>query len=332
MPFLSNINNKRKEQLMEVKKITQSLLERGVKKEASDLYIFPKESSYEFSYRYHHVIESYKQVGSEDAEKIILYLKYQAGMDIAEKRKVQVGSATIRGKSKTFRIRLSSVGDYLNRETLVVRFLQSSDDNRESHYVLPHQYQSLKKLVNRKGLYLFSGPTGAGKSTTMYKLVKEICHQESKQVVTIEDPVEIEYSHFLQFQVNEKIDLTYESLIKVCLRHRPDILIIGEIRDQRTAKMVVRAALTGHTVFSTIHASDKESVLLRLEDFGVSKLELEQSLKGVIYQEILETQPNRKYGVLYDFSVNGVKTNWQESMEEAYKKNVISKRIYEQNY
>lgn len=314
---------------MEVKKITQSLLERGVVKKASDLYLFPVANSYEISYRYHHEIECYKKIQSELAEKIVLYLKYLAGMDIAEKRKVQVGSATIQTKTGEFRIRLSSVGDYLNRETIVIRFLQSAEETRNYHYVLPNQYELLKKSVTKKGLYLFSGPTGAGKSTTMYELIKEMYRKNKKQVVTIEDPVEIEYHHFLQFQVNEKIDLTYDSLIKVCLRHRPDILIIGEIRDKQTAQMVVRAALTGHTVFSTIHASNKESVLLRLLDFGIPKMELNQCLKGVVYQEILQMRNDDNYGVLYDMSVNGVETNWQRSLDEAYKSKRISKEIYE---
>ncbi|MBP2966708.1 ATPase, T2SS/T4P/T4SS family, partial [Acinetobacter baumannii] len=211
-----------------------------------------KGSSYEFSYRYHHHIEPFKKIKKNQAEKIILYLKYQAGMDIAEKRKVQVGSATINGKEEKFRIRLSSVGDYLNQETLVIRFLYNADNKKDYDYIFPEQYEVLKQQVGKKGLYLFSGPTGAGKTTTMYELVKEMCQAEKKQIVTIEDPVEIECQNFLQFQVNKKIDLTYESLIKVCLRHRPDILIIGEIRDKKTAQMVIRAALTGHMVFSTI--------------------------------------------------------------------------------
>lgn len=325
---MSNINYRGEGLLMAIKELTQNLLERGVKKQASDLYLFPLEGAYEFSYRYHHEIEHFRLVTNQQAEKIILYLKFLAGMDISEKRKVQVGSATLKIKVGTLRIRLSSVGDYLNRETLVIRFLQSPNVKRNYHYVLPNQHKLLKESISKKGLYLFSGPTGAGKSTTMYELVKNICLRGNKQVVTIEDPVEIEYPQFLQFQVNEKISLTYDSLIKVCLRHRPDVLIIGEIRDKETAQMVVRASLTGHTVFSTIHASDKKSVFLRLLDFEIPKMEIEQCLRGIIYQEILETRLESKYGVLYDLSVNGVETDWCESLEEAYKKQIISKKIF----
>ena len=314
---------------MEVKKIARALLKKGFQTSASDLYIFPNKTSYELSYRYHHDIETYKVVDKELGEKLILYLKYLAGMDIAEKRKTQVGSTSVKVNKKNRRIRLSSVGDYLNRETLVVRFLHSSAEEVCHHYVLPEQYELLEKRVTKKGLYLFSGPTGAGKSTTMYRLAASLYETKQQQIITIEDPVEIENTAFLQFQVNQKIDLTYQELIKVCLRHRPDVLIIGEIRDQETAKMVVRAALTGHTVFSTIHATDKESVLLRLLDFGVPEEELKQCLRGIIYQELMPVKTENRYSVLYDLSVNGVETNWQKSLKEAYEKGILSEGIYQ---
>ncbi|MEG2707646.1 MAG: competence type IV pilus ATPase ComGA [Vagococcus sp.] len=314
---------------MEVKKIAQALLQKGFVTQASDLYVFPHGSSYDLSYRYHHEVETYKQVDKQIGEKLILYLKYLGGMDIAEKRKAQVGSATVSLSNRSGRVRLSSVGDYMNRETLVVRFLHHSQKETAHHYVFPEQSQLLVSGVKKQGLYLFSGPTGAGKSTTMYELAKKRYQQKRKQIITIEDPVEIEQTDFLQFQVNEKIDQTYESLIKVCLRHRPDILIIGEIRDQETAKMVVRAALTGHMVFSTIHATDKESVWLRLLDFNIPKIELKQCVKGIIYQELIPVTGADKYSVLYDVSLNGVETNWDESLATAYKNKLISKETYD---
>lgn len=316
---------------MDVKKVVHSLLKKGFKTFASDLYIFPNRSGYELSYRYHHDIESYKNIDFTVGEKLILYLKYLGGMDIAEKRKTQVGSATVKVNKQKMRIRLSSVGDYLDRETLVIRFLQNSQEQSNYHYVLPNQYQELEQHIQKTGLYLFSGPTGAGKSTTMNHLATAINQNKKKQIITIEDPVEIENTNFLQFQVNQKIDLTYNALIKVCLRHRPDVLIIGEVRDRETAQMVVRAALTGHMVFSTIHATDKESVLIRMEEFGIPKIELEQCLKGVVYQELIPVKNNYRYGVMYDYSIREVKTNWQESFETAYKKGFITETTYRQN-
>ncbi|MEG0731591.1 MAG: competence type IV pilus ATPase ComGA [Vagococcus sp.] len=310
---------------MDVKKRVRQLLKQGFKHLASDLYIFPNQTKYDLSFRFHHDIEIYESISMEEGEKIILYLKYLAGMDIAEKRKTQVGSTSIKLGKKSYRIRLSSVGDYLNRETLVVRFLQDNRGKNKLNYVLDKQFEALEKSVQVPGLYLFSGPTGAGKSTTMYQLATSLNRNKNKQIITIEDPVEIENTEFLQFQVNNKIDLSYQELVKVCLRHRPDILIIGEIRDQETAKMVVRAALTGHMVFSTIHATNKESVLIRLKEFGIPEVELIQSLRGVIYQELVPVISKEKYAVLYDWSINEVITNWEENLQEAVEKERITK-------
>lgn len=313
---------------MDVKKRVYKLLKEGFKQSASDLYIFPNQLSYDISFRFHHDIERYEKVSIDDGEKIILYLKYLAGMDIAEKRKTQVGSTSLKINKKNQRIRLSSVGDYLNRETLVVRFLLSNQRKDKLNYVLKDQFEELTQLVFSTGLYLFSGPTGAGKSTTMYRLANDLNQNKKKQIITIEDPVEIENPDFLQFQVNNKIELSYQELVKVCLRHRPDILIIGEIRDQETAKMVVRAALTGHMVFSTIHATDKESVLIRLKEFGIPEAELMQSLRGIIYQELIPVTSLEKYAVLYDWSINGVTTNWKESLQKAVEKEKITEETY----
>lgn len=315
---------------MDVKKQARHLLKQGIKMSASDLYVFPNQKGYELSFRYHHDITKYQQLTADEGEKLILYLKYSAGMDISEKRKTQVGSTSIKVGKRTLRIRLSTVGDYLNRETLVVRFLQNNSEKEQNyHYVLDRQLQLLERGITKAGLYLFSGPTGAGKSTTMYRLATLINEQKNKQIITIEDPVEIENSCFLQFQVNEKIGLTYQDLVKVCLRHRPDILIIGEIRDQETAKMVIRAALTGHMVFSTIHATDKESVMTRLREFGIPEVELLQSLRGIVYQELLPVTTSNRYSVLYDLAMNGVKTNWEESLHEAYEKEIITNETYQ---
>jgi len=316
---------------MEIKRRAQCLIKKGVDKQASDLYILPKDSGYMLSYRYHQDIEVEKIVNFLTGEKLILYFKYLSGMDISEKRKPQVGSTTINLKNQSVRIRLSSVGDYLDRETLVIRFLKESSEQTKFHYVFPYQWELLENNTKKPGLYLFSGPTGAGKSTTMNQLANRIYKERDKQIITIEDPVEIENKNFLQFQVNKKINMTYNSLIKVCLRHRPDVLIIGEIRDQETAKMVVRASLTGHMVFSTIHATDKESVSIRLEELGIPKIELEQCLRGIIYQEMIPLKENHLYGVLYDLSLRGVITNWQKTIQEAYEKKIISKETYLDN-
>ncbi len=139
--------------------------------------------------------------------------------------------------------------------------------------------------IKGRGLYLFSGPVGSGKTSLMYQLVK--LRFETKQVITIEDPVEIKQDNMLQLQLNESIDMTYDNLIKLSLRHRPDILIIGEIRDKETARAVIRASLTGAMVFSTIHAKSIPGVYARMLELGTSSEELQNALRGIVYQRLI---------------------------------------------
>lgn len=317
---------------MKIKGTAYHLLKKGVKISASDLYIFPIDcNQYELSFRYHDQIISERKISIEEAEKLILFFKYLGGMDVSERRKVQVGSATIKRKEWQTRFRLSTVADYRNRETLVLRFLYQTKGSTGLTFCLPEQWDLLKRTIQDKGLYLFSGPTGAGKTTTMYCLAKYLLEKKRRQIITIEDPVEIEDAQFLQFQVNEKIGLTYESLSKVCLRHRPDVLIVGEIRDQETAQIVMRAALTGHLVFSTIHARSKNQIEERLFDLGVTRDEFSQSVSGLIYQEILPlTTAANDYGVLYDLTLQKREVStWQKSLETAYQTKIISQSTYQ---
>ncbi|MGY3765834.1 competence type IV pilus ATPase ComGA [Vagococcus vulneris] len=305
---------------MSVKKMARRIILQGEKQRISDIYVLPAgKEEYQISFRYHQQTSLYQKLSVEEGERLILYFKYLGGMDVSEKRRVQVGSGKIKLTEKhQCRIRLSTVADFMNRETLVIRLLYDWSKKADLKYLLPNQRQQIKRAVGLNGLYLFSGPTGAGKSTTMYLLAKHLQRVDGKQVITIEDPVEIEDTQFLQCQVNEAIGLTYFELIKVCLRHRPDLLIIGEIRDKVTAEMAIRAALTGHLVFSTVHAKDKHHVVDRLVDLGVSKLELTECLRGIIYQELIKMK-DLSYAVLYDMTFDGVEVaNWEKSLQQAY--------------
>lgn len=312
-----------------MKKIAMKLMEYGFSRQMSDLYILPKPTHYEISFRYHHDIKAYEQMPYKQAEQLILYFKYLAGMDIAEKRKVQMGGTTLSIKKQTYRIRLSVVGDFLNRETLVIRFLYPMNSHQLLNFVDDTQIETIKQLITRNGLFLFSGPTGSGKSTTMHLLMQHLIHHQNKHIITIEDPVEIEDKDCIQFQVNEKIDLTYQELIKVCLRHRPDCLMIGEIRDSQTAKMAIRAALTGHLVFSTVHAKNRKGVISRLNELGIPSEEIKQSVKGIVYQEMIPLKRKGKYGVLYDLATEEGGNTWEKSLQKAYQEQKITQDVYE---
>lgn len=311
-----------------MKKLAMKLLHYGYTNQMSDLYVLPKISHYEVSFRYHHEISRYSELTDKTAEQLILYFKYLAGMDIAEKRKTQMGGTTIKLKKGAIRVRLSVVGDFLNRETLVIRFLYPMS-SKTLNFVDEQQLHMIKQQVSRNGLFLFSGPTGSGKSTTMHVLMNELLLRNNKHIITIEDPVEIEDEGCLQFQVNEKIGLTYQELIKVCLRHRPDCLMIGEIRDTETAKMAIRAALTGHLVFSTIHAKNRRGVESRLIELGIPKEDIRQSVQGIVYQEMIPILTKDKYGVLYDMSYQEGENQWEKSLQKAYYEKKITGKTYQ---
>lgn len=163
---------------------------------------------------------------------------------------------------------------------------------------------------------------GSGKTTLMYQLASEVF--KNKQIITIEDPVEIKNDKMLQLQLNEDIGMTYDALIKLSLRHRPDILIIGEIRDQATARAVIRASLTGVMVFSTIHAKSIPGVYDRLIELGVNYQELENSLKLIAYQRLIGG------GSLIDFETSNFKKHssdkWNRQVDILAEEGHISKK------
>lgn len=193
-------------------------------------------------------------------------------------------------------LRLSSVGDYQGRESLVVRFIYQLTDDRY-HLLFPQQWQELKSLLHRRGLVLFAGPMGSGKTTTMYQLARELAQDQI--VMTIEDPVEINEPRFIQLQINELAGMGYQQLLRLGLRHRPNVFIIGEIRDPQTAVMTVQAALSGHLVLGTVHARDAYGVIARLVQLGVEPYYLEQVMTGVCYQRLLMRTDDQQ-AVLFD--------------------------------
>ena len=233
-------------------------------------------------------------------------------MNVGEKRRSQLGSCDYAYDDKMASLRLSTVGDYRGHESLVIRLLH--DEEQDLHFWF-QDIDELGKQYRQRGLYLFAGPVGSGKTTLMHDLAKSLF--KGQQVMSIEDPVEIKQDDMLQLQLNEAIGLTYENLIKLSLRHRPDLLIIGEIRDSETARAVVRASLTGATVFSTIHAKSIRGVYERLLELGVSEEELAVVLQGVCYQRLIGG------GGIVDFANKDYQehqsTSWNEQIDQLLK-------------
>lgn len=248
----------------------------------SDLYLVPKEAHYQL---YQRVMDEREFIGEYDEAEfsaLIAHFKFVAGMNVGEKRRSQQGSCDYDYGEGIVSLRLSTVGDYRGKESLVIRFLYENE--KDLHF----WFEALERIgqeIKGRGLYLFSGPVGSGKTTLMYHLAK--LKFPDKQIVTIEDPVEIKQEEMLQLQLNEAIGASYDNLIKLSLRHRPDLLIIGEIRDAETARAVIRASLTGATVFSTVHAKSIAGVYARMLELGVSAEELNHALQGIAYQRLI---------------------------------------------
>ena len=316
---------------MDIKELSLRLIEWGIKECLQDIYVLPNKNRVQIFARKGKQRIMFEELNENEGEKLIFHFKFIGSMDVGERRKSQVGAATYPTNQQDIRLRLSTVGDFRQRESLVIRFLHIFGNSQEN-YFLPQQLISVRSHVKRRGLHLFCGPVGSGKTTLMYKLAKET--DQFQQVITIEDPVEIEEESFLQLQTNTKIDLTYDVLIKACLRHRPDILIIGEIRDSLTAQAAIRAALTGHTVFATIHARSIGGVYERLAELGVKQREIVECLAGIIYQRLLPFKTANQEqisGLLMDYDFSRKRTSkWSKELRKVWAYGFINDQTFEE--
>lgn len=267
---------------MNVKEKAAGYLRVAIQEKASDLFFSPAADGWLVKLRVISHCQVIDQLDEVDAASLINYFKFTAQMDISEHRRPQVGSFSYLLAEKEYYLRLSSVGNFDGRESLVIRIIYGLS---ESRYFYSKQLEDLQHLCLKRGLIITSGPTGSGKTTTMYELARKI--SANKVVMTIEDPVEVYIDTFLQTQVNLEADISYVDLLKAALRQRPDILIIGEIRDMETAKLAVAAALSGHLVLATVHAKSTLQTVSRLLGLGISKTELMNCLTAVSYQRLI---------------------------------------------
>lgn len=296
---------------MDIEAYSHQLIKVGRKRQIQDLKLAPIAEGYEVLFRSGQQVTVYQRLSVAEGQQLIARFKFLGGMDVSEKRKSQVGAITYNSEDVQQRLRLSAVGDYQQRESMVLRFLYVLSVN-ELNFFIPQQYQILRQMTTKSQLYLFSGPTGSGKTTLMYHLAQ----QTGGEVITIEDPVEIIEESFLQLQVNPKIDQDYDQLIQLSLRHRPDVLIIGEIRDAQTARAAIRAALTGHKVFATVHARGVNETEARIRDLVGNDSELDNCLGGIIYQRLLKGVDQRLRSLMsYRFHQEACQyQNWQENL------------------
>ena len=295
------------------------IVKAGFKKRASDIHIkFDLLEGMEIKYRVDgYLMESqnlYETVNKKVLEKniteIIARIKILAGMNVAEKRKPQDGSFSflfnIKNLNKRYDIRAAYMPT-IGGETMVLRILENylEDINLKTLGFSNQSVAMLKEILTRKyGMILVSGPTGSGKSTTLKSLITML-NDGRKKIITVEDPVESKIEGIVQIQINQNIGVTFAEVLKATLRNDPDIIVISEIRDEVTAEIAVRAALTGHLVISTIHTNDAVSTLIRLVDMGIPKYLILDSLIGVIGQRLVGKKCQKCLGEGCDKCSNG---------------------------
>lgn len=281
-----------------VVKLVNEILIEAINERASDVHIEPQEHALQIRYRIDGMLQRQNlppEINRFQAA-IISRLKIMARLNIAEKRLPQDGRIKMRVQNKEIDVRVSII-PMTHGEGIVMRILDKSRMvfNLSNLGMLPDTHRRFKQLIDLPhGIILVTGPTGSGKSTTLYSALNEI-KDETLKIITVEDPVEYQMEGISQIQVHTKIGLTFASGLRSILRHDPDCVLIGEIRDTETAESAIQASLTGHVVFSTLHTNDAPSAFTRLIDMGVEPFLVGSTIEGVMAQRLVRTVcPNCK--------------------------------------
>ena len=270
-------------------RLVDSIIKEAIPYRASDIHIEPFEKVVKVRYRIDGDLQERAEFPSNAYSAICARLKIMSGMNIAERRVPQDGRIAMVIGGKDFDFRVSSLPTVFG-EKFVIRVL----DKTSFHFTRADlgftESENLlldKMLARPHGIILLTGPTGCGKSTTLYSFLKEVSCPEVN-VITVEDPVEYIMAGINQTQVNAKANMTFAAALRSILRQDPDVIMIGEMRDEETAEIAVRAAITGHLVFSTLHTNDATGAITRLEDMGVADYLVADALVGVIAQRLVK--------------------------------------------
>jgi type II secretory ATPase GspE/PulE/Tfp pilus assembly ATPase PilB-like protein len=261
----------------------------AIRQEATDLHFEPHEGEYFVRVRVDGVLRDIEKMKSEDSRGVISAIKVISDMDIAERRRPQDGTFAMKFGTNKYDVRVASTPTSYG-EKLVMRLLNSSggvvNAGLDAVGLRPPVLKSLREIIHKPyGMFLVVGPTGSGKTTTVYASLNEIdAHQHN--ITTIEDPVEYRLDNITQIAVNTKADVSFASILRSVLRQDPDVLLVGEIRDKETAEIACQAALTGHFVFSTLHANDSVATITRLLDLGLEPTLIQTAITAVLGQRL----------------------------------------------
>lgn len=269
-------------------RLVNSIIQQAIKLDASDIHIEPMETATRVRIRVDGVLHEHMKVPLVAHSAIITRLKIMGGMNIAEKRVPQDGKVETTLEGKSVDLRLSSLPTVAG-EKMVIRILGGSGTMiTRAQLGLSEENEKLfdKILKNPHGIILVSGPTGSGKTTTLYTLLSEY-NKPSVNIITVEDPVEYRLHGINQVQINTKAGLTFASGLRSILRQDPNVIMVGEIRDAETAQIAVRAAITGHLVLSTIHTNDAASTISRLIDMDIEPFLVSSGVIGIVAQRLV---------------------------------------------
>lgn len=270
-------------------RLVDSIIKEAIPYRASDIHIEPFEKNVKVRYRIDGDLQTRAEFPIEAYSAICARLKIMSGLNIAERRVPQDGRINLKVGGKEYDFRVSTLPTVFG-EKFVIRILDKTSfqfTRADLGFTEEENVVVDKMLARPHGIILLTGPTGCGKSTTLYSFLKEV-NNEAVNIVTVEDPVEFTMPGINQTQVNVKANMTFATALRSILRQDPDVIMIGEIRDEETAEIAVRSAITGHIVFSTLHTNDAPGAIIRLEDMGVDDYLVADALVGVIAQRLVK--------------------------------------------
>nr|WP_244835468.1 GspE/PulE family protein [Clostridium sp. BJN0001] len=264
------------------------IIQNAVLNKASDIHIEPHEKDTDIRYRINGMLQLMYKINKNRYIKLISKIKNDSNMDITNRRNPQDGKMRFILEDIHYDLRISSI-PLIFGEKIVIRIIykDKTEFSLKNLYLSEKKVELIKRMISLKtGLILINGPTGSGKSTSLAAILKEL-DGKNVNITTIEDPVEIIMPHVNQMNLNEKIGITFESGLRSILRQDPDIIMVGEIRDKKTAEMAIRSSITGHKVLSTIHTSDAKEVFERLSNMGIDRYLIDECISGIISQRLI---------------------------------------------
>ncbi len=271
-----------------VVKLTNLIIRDAIAQAASDIHVEPGRRVGAIRYRVDGVLRKHMDLPMAAMNRVISRIKILSQLDIADRLRPQDGKASVRVQNLSYDLRVSTIPAGRSDEKCVIRILDSNAEDTLDDLSLPdHELERLRQLLNlREGIVLVTGPTGSGKTTTLYGALREMADGKVN-IMTVEDPIEYELAKITQTQVETKQGVTFGAALRAILRQDPDVILVGEIRDQETAETATHAAMTGHLVLATVHANDAVSAVGRMAAMGLPFATIASTLRGAIAQRLL---------------------------------------------